>query len=159
MLKQVLHKTIAMLVTASVAWHSVAGCCWHHVHSPMGKSSANKGDEQIQNRLHSNSCCHCERISIQPDPTQTDSCICATASDDGSQRSTCDETKCSFATGGPPPRVPCGDALSLDTVCVSHATYCATARQETDDWETWSPCGSLGARGARPQQLLCVWRI
>lgn len=165
MLSRSVHNAVTIILSLSVAWHSIAGCCAHHPHSQTACGEPACGEALGPLDPHSLCDHRCELEPLGLGLSRLDANDDVDANDDAiafkgnPTQDSCLGGKCAFVTGEKSTKIapPEGASPELDWSFAdlfgdsSLLTFKRLAQSR--------PPSLIGATSARPQQLLCAWLI
>jgi hypothetical protein len=154
-----LHNLVSIVLSLSVAWHCIVGCCGHHSHVDSGRDSCNCGQSHDFSHHHATCDHECECASDSTVVADSASERVVTFLPESSSTSRCLGGKCAFMRGDNEPVVNTGSELACDFDChfASHRAKCHLQAGK-QSFAVRLPF-KQGATSARPQQRLCVWLI
>lgn len=160
MLPRVINKLVSIFLVLGVALHSGLGCCTHHSHAAcLGHEYCGEPGEVAPSSAAVHSCCEHRHESTHEEIESTSG---EPDRDSGSHDSPadCRHSKCAFTTFGLMKLDNFGVDEAVDS-CLFHIfdSMLAGRRVEREKHRSYRVLSWLCATSARPQQLLCVWRI
>ncbi len=159
MLSRSVHNAITVVLSLSIAWHSIAGCCAHHSHSNADCGDAACGEVSVVGDQHS--CCD-HRSELPPielalSEVQADNATGTFKQDSTTSR--CLGGKCAFVTGEKSPVIALFQSASIDLDWSIPDRAGEASLVTLKCRALLRPPSLIGATSARPQQLFCVWLI
>lgn len=159
MFSRSVHNSISLVLTFSVAWHCIVGCCGHHGHAHADSGTHSCGQKHDSDSEHT-SCYHrCDSGSARIEFVVGESIDVATCFNENSETSHCLGSKCAFVPGENSPQLKNGRTLTFDLNWQYISLHALTLTLVGNRPLAFKPPTSIGASSARPQQLLCVWLI
>lgn len=162
MLPRVINKLISIFIVLGGALHSGLGCCAHHSHTACfghehcgvpGEAAAPSAAAEVHpccDHLHESTHEEIESTSCEPNRN----------SGSNDSPADCRHSKCAFTTFGLMKVDNFGADEAIDSYLFDVFNLMMDGqRAEREKHCSFRVLSWLGAASARPQQLLCVWRI
>ena len=154
-----LHTVVSFVVSLSVAWHCIIGCCGHHGHAHTDSDGDACGHSHVTVGDHS-SCAHqCDSKPVGIAFAGVTASDVAEFFQNNSEASQCLGGKCAFVSGEKGPNVSVESDICHHFKSPLIDLWASVAPVVTKVIAPSRPPTLIGAVSARPQQLLCVWLI